>query len=169
MVEFGPMDESSHLKGHADCSKKIRHIGRQAIAASVVIMLMALLALAQVGNGNLPMGEIGHFVHDATFVIVPLTVWGLVTGIGLVRAWRWARISMLVFGGLLALFCSVPPGALLLMPGRGIGWQEALGLRVVGFVLLIPPVLIVRWHMYFLRDEVRAYFHRTRPAQKASA
>jgi hypothetical protein len=160
------MDQITRVKT-ADCSKKIRDIGRQAIGANVVILLMTLLTLEQVGIPAI--GEIGHFVHDATFVVIPFTIWGLATGIGLVQAWRWARISMLIFGGLLALFLSIPAGALLLMPGRGIGWQESLSLRIVGFVLLFPPVLTAQWHLYFLRNDVRAYFHRIRQASKISS
>lgn len=54
------MDQSTHLKGQAACSKKIRHIGRQAIAASGVMMLMALLVLAQGMPPMMTMDEDGN-------------------------------------------------------------------------------------------------------------
>jgi len=112
------MDFNAQLNVQTDCSQEITHVGRQVIAASLLMLLMTLLAFAQVGN--LPMGEIGHFIHDAALFIIPLSVWGVATGVGLMRAWRWGRISMLVFGGLLALSCSVPAVGFWLVPGRGI-------------------------------------------------
>jgi hypothetical protein len=45
-----------------------------------------------------------------------LVAWGAATGIAIFRRRRWARISMLVFGGLLALFASVSALAVMLVP-----------------------------------------------------
>jgi hypothetical protein len=160
------MDNNFQLNPQTDCSKKIKNVGRQVIGISVLTMLMALLAFGQAGNP--PMGEIGNFMHDATFFIIPLAAWGLATGIGLTRAWRWARISMLVFGVLLALLCAFPAVPFVLVPERGIGWWESLGLRVVGLLFLIPPVLIVRSHLYFMQDDVKNYFQTTRQTPTAS-
>lgn len=42
----------------------------------------------------------GDFTYVSFRVLVCFAVWGLATGIGLWCKWRWARISMLVFGGI---------------------------------------------------------------------
>lgn len=123
-------------------------------------MLLAFLAFEQVGNG--PMGEIGHFVHDATFFVIPPAICGLASGIGLIRAWRWARISMLLFGVLLALLCAFPAVPFMIAPGRGIAWWDAVGLRVIGLLFLIAPARVLRSFLYFMRDDVKTYFQSTR-------
>ncbi len=131
---------------------EVRDIGRQVTAASGVILGMALLGLRQAGNP--PIGELSHFMHDSSLVVLPFCAWGLATGMGLTRAWRWARVSLLVFGVLLALVCAVPAAVLLIKPGAGLAPVQAWELRAVGLLLLVAPVLIVRWFFFFLRPGV---------------
>jgi hypothetical protein len=160
------MDHRVQRDAQTDCSKKIKSLGQQVIGMSGLTMLLAFLAFEQVGTG--PMGEIGHFVHDATLFVIPPAIWGLASGIGLIRAWRWARISMLLFGALLALLCAFPAVPFMIAPGGGIAWWEAVGLRVIGLLFLVPPALVLRSFLYFMRDDVRTYFHRTHQPPIAS-
>jgi len=147
-------------------SRKIRQIGRTVIRASLLIMFMTLVGLVQMYP---PMGEIGNFTYQSAFVLIPMCVWGVATGMGLTRAWRWSRFSMLMFGGLLTFATAVPALGFLLMSREGLGWWEAAGLRALGLPLLIAPALVVRWHWYFVGDEARAYFRGIRRAPTASA
>ncbi len=74
-------------------------------------------------------GEIGRFYHDTMGWTFLFCGWGLATGIGLLRAWRWARVSTLIFSGLL-----IPSGILgivvfLLMPAGGSLRLDAYNLK----------------------------------------
>ena len=146
-----------------DGSQKVKDIGRTVIGTSVLVLIMTLLGLVQMYP---PMGEIGNFFYDSSVVIIPSTLWGVATGIGLMRAWRWSRISMLIFGGLLTIFCAMPGLVFLLSKQEGFGWLAVAGVKALGLLFLIPSVLVVRWHWYFLGEEARAYFQSSRPAGK---
>src|SRR6266853_1160845 len=61
-------------------------------------------------------GEMGRFYHDNMVWTLLLAGWGLATGIGLLRAWRWARISALIFSGLLSVVGVLGIVAFLVMP-----------------------------------------------------
>jgi hypothetical protein len=103
-------------------------------------------------------------------VMVPVSLWGVVTGIGLMRAWRWARISMLVFGGLLTAICTLLMVGYLLMPGGGMAWWSVLALRVLIVLLsLVPAVIGVRWFRFFLRSNVKSYFGISRTTSTTPA
>lgn len=116
------------------------------------------------------MGEMGHFDHAVTLVMVPLSVWGVATGFGLKRAWRWAWISMLVFGGLLAIIGTLLAVPFLRMPGRGGVWWNVLAIRMVGVLLfLVSAAIGGRWFVFFMRDNVRAYFNASHKVPTASA
>ena len=126
------------------------------IGASLLGTLMTLLSVLQMGYP--PMGEIGNFVYDSSFVLIPMFRWGVATGIGLTRAWRWSRISMLIFGGLLMLFSAIPGFAFLLTGRDGLPWWAVAVVKVIGLLFLIAPALVGRWYWYFVGEEARAYF-----------
>ena len=54
-------------------------------------------------------------IATAVFFLA-LAGWGVATGISIFRRQRWARLSMLVFGGLLALFSAISAIAVALVP-----------------------------------------------------
>ena len=161
------MHETSQAQLQAAGSKQIKTIGRQAIGLSLTALVMTLIALVQMGYP--PMGEIGNFTYEASFFVIPLSLWGILTGLGLTRAWRWARVSILLFGALLALFCALPALLFFAMPSGAIGGWELVGLRAIGLLFLIPPWFVVKQHLYFLGDEAKAYFQAGRQAPTASA
>jgi hypothetical protein len=148
-----------HLSRAKDGPANIKKIGRTVIRASLFVMFMTLVAFLRMGFP--PMGDIGHFVFDSSFVLIPMSLWGVATGIGLKRGWCWSQISMLIFGGLLALVCAVPALGFFFMERGGFAWLQIAGLRSIGLLFLIPPVLIVRWHLYFIGEDARAYFWGT--------
>jgi len=77
--------------------------------AATVLLLGAGIALA--------LGIFAFSVPgaDRTISIVAMVIgaWGIVTGTGLFRLWRWARISALIFGGLSAYVGFVLPPMIL--------------------------------------------------------
>lgn len=66
--------------------------------AAAVLFLGSVIALA--------LGIFAFSLTDAdrtvSIVAVVIGAWGIVTGIGLLRLWRWARISALIVGGFYA-------------------------------------------------------------------
>lgn len=155
------MAATPQLKRQPYGSEKIRNIGRSVIRASLFVLFMTLVAFLQVGRP--PMGDIGHFAHDCSLVFIPMTLCGVATGIGLLRAWRWSRISMLLFGALLTLVTVVPGLAILLTKQEGFPWWEVVLLKLVGLLLLIPPAMVARWFWYFVGEEARTYFQSAMP------
>ena len=156
------MVATPQLRSAKDGSTNIRKIGRTVIGASLFVIFMTLVGLVQMGFP--PMGDIGHFAFDSSFVLIPMALWGVATGIGLRRGWRWSRISMLIFGGLLAFFCAAPALGFFLIQRDGFGWVQIAGIRAIGLLFLIPSALVGRWYWYFVGEEARAYFRGTRKA-----
>ena len=105
-------------------------------------------------------GEMGSFYHYTMVWTLPFAAWGIATGIGLLRAWRWARISTLIFSGLLVAFGVWGAVASLRAPG-GVGTTrgELMILKTVLTLLsLIPTAAGLAWLVFFTRNDVRAYF-----------
>lgn len=149
-----------------DCSKTLKDIGVFVIVGSG-LGLFGSLSL----RSSPAMGEMGHFMHDMFApVLLCMAAWGLPTGIGLLRAWPWARISMLVFSGLIALYGAFGIVAFLFMPNGDVsGWSLFL---IKAFSLLfnfLPLAIGVRWLIYFTQDNVRAHFRASRKAPTAFA
>ncbi len=111
-------------------------------------------------------GEMGTFYRG----ILPETLlfagllfagWGLATGIGLRRGWRWARISTLIFSGLLAACGILGIAAYLGMPAGDVSAREVIVLRIVSTLLFLIPVGVgAKWLIFFNRKDVKAYFHQ---------
>jgi len=104
------------------------------------------------------MGGLGRFMHDMSMVLLPMSAWGIATGIGLLRSWPWARVSILVFSALLAAVSTLSVVAFLSMPSGNIDmsvWELLLLKTFVVSLHLIPAGIGVRWFMYFRRDNVR--------------
>jgi len=109
----------------------------------------------------------GRFYHDNMVWTLSFSGWGLATGIGLLRALRWACISTLIFSGLLAVLGIV---VFLLMPGGDVsGWTLIL-LRTASTLLFLIPIAVgLRWLFFFSRKEVKAYFQTGLQAHRQSA
>ncbi len=145
--------------------------------ASLVIGISAFALLGGIMgaiNSSPPMGEMGDFIYVFTRVTVCFCVWGLATGIGLLRKWRWSRISMLVFGGILVT-CGILLPVVMMLPledGKFVGWAalwtwQSILLKAVGLALLLVVLAGgVRWWKYFKCKSVKSYFREDHaPAQ----
>jgi len=137
--------------------------------ASLVIVISAFALLGGLMgsiNSSPPMGEMGDFMYVFTRVTSCFAVWGLATGIGLLRKWSWARISMLLFGGILVT-CGILPPLVMILPLEGGAkwtWQFIL-IKLLGLALLFAVLAGgVRWWKYFTRESVKSYFRKGRAA-----
>jgi cbb3-type cytochrome oxidase subunit 3 len=148
------------------CVKEIRNTGAQVSVLSAITLFEGVILYV---NTSPPMGELGHFTHGFAPVLMAMSIWGVATGIGLRRAYRWAWISMLVFGGLLTAACTLPMVPCLLMWGGGVDLYSLLG-RVAGVLIFLPLAGIgFWWFSFFLRANVKSYFGIRRKAPEASA
>jgi hypothetical protein len=139
-----------------NCSEKIRVIGRLAFGVNAFMMFAVLLFDYQSGGH----GEMGSFYRANMVWILLFSGWGVATGIGLLRAWRWARISTLIFSGLLAAGGLLAIVALLRAPaGDVFDWTVMISRVAVGLVILIPITVGIWWLVFFSRKDVKAYFY----------
>jgi len=153
------MSRNPLTTGTIECTDKIRGIGRLAVGINVCMMFAILIFDYQSGGH----GEMGSFYHANLPWILLFSGWGVATGIGLLRAWRWARISALIFCKLLVLFGIFGFVALLRVPGGDVFDGKVLISRaVLGLVTLIPIASGVWWLIFFNRKDVKTYFHGRR-------
>lgn len=152
------METNNQPKAVSECSQRVRNIGRVVIVVSALTMIGGCL---QVGNPAI--GEMGPSMHASAIAFVCCGAWGIGTGIGLLRAWRWARISMLVFSSLLAALGMLCVVAFLFMPnGDMSGWSLILLKMFCFSFVLIPTGLGALWLIYFTRSNVKAHFQTSR-------
>jgi hypothetical protein len=97
-----------------------------------------------------------------------LSLWGLATGVGLLRLQPWSRVSMLVFDSLLCL-CAVSSVVLLVVlslttPNKGIVTVHNFGLAtfVTAWFVLISGTIGIRGLLFFRRNDIRAHLGGTR-------
>jgi hypothetical protein len=146
------------MKGEEDCSKKVQDLGGFVLATSVFALCVGILM-----NSTRPVGGFGRFSHATSSVWILLGGWGVATGIGLLRKWRWARISMLVFCFILVIIGSFLFLVILVAPSRDPrGWTLELifGKVLLMAVLFLPPFVGVRWCLYFTRRSVKSHFQK---------
>jgi uncharacterized membrane protein len=97
-------------------------------------------------------------------LFVCMSLWGLATGVGLLRLQPWSRFSMLVFHSLLCI-CAVSSVVLLVVlvlttPNKGIVAIHKLGLAtfVTVWFVLISVTIGVRGLLFFRRNDIRVHF-----------
>lgn len=139
-------------------SEKMRDIASQVIVFSALTFIAGIVGAI---NSSPVMGEMGPFMYVFFRVTVCFGVWGLATGIGLWRKWRWARISMLVFGGILVACGTLPPVVMMLpLGGAAERTLQFIVLKVVGLALLLVVLAGgFRWWKYFTRKSMKSYFY----------
>ena len=143
------------------CFGRVRSVGWLAVVGNSFAAL-ALLMFDYQSGGH---GEMGSFYRSNMIWFLGFAARGLGTGIGLLRAWRWARISTLIFSGLLAALGILGVVGVLSMAAGNISGGMVLAARVLPTLLFVIPIVIgYRWLVFFSRTEVKAYFGRTRPA-----
>jgi hypothetical protein len=145
------------MNGAEDCSKKLKDLGGFVTIVSVFAICVGLLM-----SRNPAAAGLGRFMYVTSWVWISFGGWGVITGIGILRKWRWARISMLVFCGILVFIGGFMFLVMLVLPSRDPnGWTRELifGKALIVAITFIPPFVGFRWCIYFTRKSVKAYFH----------
>ena len=103
----------------------------------------------------LALGIFAFFVPDAdravSIVVTVGGVWGLVTGTGLLRLWRWARMSAVITGGLSTFvgLTLIPMIPFLQIPVPN-DLQGQLRMKVVLIIVFLFFAVIGFWWAYLL-------------------
>jgi hypothetical protein len=94
-----------------------------------------------------------------------LSLFGVATGIGLLYLRKWARVSILIWGGLSVFFCGIGMPFVFLMPfppSPSTPDLPAASMTAVRLILLlvygVPLVIGVWWLILFNRKSVKAQF-----------
>jgi hypothetical protein len=142
---------------------------------AVTVLFAALMA---VGFAVMPAGQVtSRFIHFAilfdSLLFLGLAGWGIATGFGLFGLRNWARISMLVFSGLMAVFCFFP---MVVMPFVPIPQSDSTPRNFelifhLGSVIFYGSfvALGVFWLIYFNKRSVKAQFVPAVAVSAASA
>jgi len=140
-----------------------------AILGSVLILLVAGLGLIGVammqnmqGNPGAQPPELRYAGFVGVAFIAAGGVWGLASGIGLLRYRNWARISTLVWSGLAVVFCGL---AMLFvssmkfpMPPNAAQGTEGFVRFLVVAIYALPLLIGVWWLILFTRKPIVALF-----------
>lgn len=116
------------------------------------------------------------FYGFAAFMVL-LTLWGIVTAVGVLRLRRWARYSILVIGGGLALFGTISAASTLLLlflplplsPATDPSQAQSLHFAAratfagVAFFYVLMAAIGVWWLVYFNRKAARDLFSGAQP------
>jgi hypothetical protein len=141
-----------------------------AILGSILLLLCAVFGLLGVimmqnmpGNSGLQQPpELRYAGFVGVAFIAAGGVWGLVSGIGLLRYRNWARISTLVWSGLAVC---ISGSALLFvssmkipMPPNAVAGTEQLARVFIAIIYGLPLVIGVWWLILFTRKPIVALF-----------
>jgi hypothetical protein len=129
-----------------------------------VIFLGFLLAKLPGAASEFP-PAMRYMMLGAQGFMVGLSLWGVATGFGLLYLRKWARISILIWGGLSVFFgvCGIPIAyVMLLSPNPNTPTLPVEGMQAIRGVLLViyglPFVIGVWWLILFNRKGVQAQF-----------
>ena len=148
-------------------------------SAVVVFLGSACMALLGVSAtiGNIMMARLGGPLGTHSFIvllafdvliILGLAGWGIATGVGLIRLRRWARISLLIFSGLLAAISTLAGIGMALIPFPQPVQKEASAnlppnffteIRI-GIVVFYAALAVLGgvWLWYFSKGSVKLQF-----------
>jgi len=135
----------------------------------------------QIASGKLPgsspasasvLGWMPIAMYVLCAVFVAVAVWEILTAVGLFRVRRWARYSVLIIGGILAVFSLISlllTLAMLLAPLPGAAGMNASGVHsaqaatrvffgVIALIHLVRCAIGVFWLVYFNKKRVRDIF-----------
>ena len=147
---------NSRHRDQPNGSQQLKHAGGVVTGLSAVALFWAVMGLV-VDQEKL-----------LAILLVCMSLWGLATGVGLLRLQPWSRFSMLVFHGLLCI-CAVSSVVLwvvlaLTTPNKGIVTIHNFGVAmfVTAWFVLISVTIGVRGLLFFRRDDTRARFAGTR-------
>jgi hypothetical protein len=144
------------------------------IGSAVTILLGGLAALGSFlvssrTPANVP-PHLGYIIVVEAIFAFGLGGWGIASGVGLIQAKEWARVSMVVFAAIL-LFFSLPPALIMAFiqlpipkdPNLPSNFATVMRIGIVVFYGLLAA-LAGFWLYFFNRSSVRAQFQRKQAA-----
>lgn len=138
------------------------------VGSAFCILLGALVVmtglLARSSNKPDVLQNIAYVQVIVAFFFLGLGGWGIASGVGLIKARQWARISMLAFGSLLVFFC-VPPAIMIAFisfpvpkdPNLPSNFISTMRISMVSFYGALAA-LGAFWLYFFNRRSVKAQF-----------
>jgi hypothetical protein len=136
---------------------------------------MLLLPQLSAGGGAPPLPATARVMSELVMIVMfAMAVFGIFVGVGVIRRRNWARISILVWGGIMALLCLAIVGFSLVIFSSGMGINlPNTGGADTGQVMLftkifmvifygIPAAIGIWWLVLFTRPRVAEAF--TTPA-----
>lgn len=104
-------------------------------------------------------------------VDLAFVAWGISSGIGLLQLRPWARISMIVYSGLMISFCVIPMAIFLFVPiPRVEGVTANFGMMVRGFLELFYGFFVALgafWIYFFNKRSTKVQFAPTTASKRA--
>jgi hypothetical protein len=140
-----------------------------AILGSVLLLLCALFGLAGVvmmqnmpDNPAARQPEFRYAGFLGVAFVLGGGVWGLVSGIGLVRYRNWARVSTLIWSGLAVPICGIAllfvSSIKLPVPPNAAEGAESFMRVFVAVIYGLPMVIGIWWLILFTRKPIAALF-----------
>jgi uncharacterized membrane protein (DUF2068 family) len=140
--------------------------------------LSGVILRKQIGSGGIPGAStpmpswMPGYMYALCGFLLALALWGILTTVGLFRLRRWARYSVLIIGGALALFglfSLLGTLVLLAMPlpvASGVDASQVqatqtitrIAFGVVGLIDAITAAVGIFWLVYFNKKRVRELF-----------
>src|SRR5580704_16012620 len=99
------MDSTGQRSAAVTASGVIAILGSLVTAIGILIGMMGMLLASRYPNPMETMPGLRVMAAAIMAIFLAITIWGAFTGVGLVRFRNWARISVLVWSGLMAPFC----------------------------------------------------------------
>jgi len=133
-----------------DASQQLRIIGVLVIALSGIVLLIAALITVEGVDDKIT-------ITDALLIGVP--VWGLATGVGLLLLRPWARLSSLVFYGLLCISGALAAGFIVVHIFAHVA--DVLDAVLTAPFALVLVTMGVKGLRFFQRNDIRRHFGET--------
>ncbi len=160
-------------------------VSASVIAAGIVAILGSCLAilgiaLGLIGIALIPSTSAVHqmpaAVRSMTMAMLALflgvAVFGVFTGVGLIRLKNWARISAMIWAGITAVFGSLILLFTLFMPIPSAPGGQPAAVAVVKVFLFVfyavPVVIGIWWLILFNRPNIRAQFSGLAPGSSVT-
>ncbi len=131
-------------------------------AAALLAGVLMVLSFQLVQDQTLANPLVRVVLVVEVLVDIGFVAWGVASGIGLLKLQRWARMSMLVFSGIMIAFCAIP---MVVIPFIPIPQPEDapanLGLIIHGGIEVFYGAFValgIFWIYFFNRRSVKAQF-----------
>jgi hypothetical protein len=156
------MNSSGQRSAAVTASGVIAILGSLVTAIGILIGIMGMLLASRFPNPEMEtMPGIRAMIVAVMAIFFGITVWGAFSGVGLIRFRNWARISVLVWAGLMAPFCILVIAFIAFMPMPPSPNPMLTGsiLHLVTIVFYgLPLAIAVWWLILFTRPHIVAQF-----------